>query len=254
MNNYTHALRRFWWVVVIGLVAAVAAAYKVVTNNEVFYESSTRLLVTSNEDPYLRRAIRRVVEVPASDASPPTTFSYLVEPDVQTLVRAANLYPLLVESDEVAQVRRDLFGDLPGTVSAQAIGSTVTLNRFEPGDFPVIEIVGIASRPGQAVELTRATADAFEAWITKTQEGSGVGEDDRVLIQELQVPTSATSIGEVSRVIPAVVGVAIAIAFGVLAILLDRLAPGKRVEPGRPKRRSGGRTPDDHPAEEGMAS
>lgn len=236
MNVLTHALRRFWWVVAIGLVAAAAAAYFMIKNEAVEYQASARLLVTSVEGPYFRTSIRREEELPSgSETSAPNTVTRLSAPDVRTLVQAANLYPLLVESDEVARLRAEMFGELPGTVTARAIGATVTLNRFEPGEVPVITVSGVASRPRQAIELTQSTVEAFESWIAQEQDRAGIPEDERILIQELQVPTRAAETGGESMALPVLVAVAVAVAFGALAILLDRIFPRRRTGRGQPE-------------------
>ena len=53
-----------------------------------------------------------------STASAPTP------PDTQVLVNAANLYPLLIQSDVIAKLRRDTYGPTPGTVTATALASS----------------------------------------------------------------------------------------------------------------------------------
>lgn len=221
----------------IGLVVAAGAAYYMVKNETVEYQTSARLLVTSNEGPYIRTSLKLVEELPsdAGDTTPPRTVTRVVDPDVRTLVQAANLYPLLIESDAVAQLRTEMFGDLPGSVTAKAIGATVTVNRFEPGEIPVIEIIGTAPRPRQAIDVTQATAEAFMSWIAQEQDRAGIEENERILIEELRVPTSAGSSGDKSLALPALVGVAVAIVFGGLAVLLDRIVPRRRSRRGPPE-------------------
>ena len=135
-SSYGPALRRFWWVLASrrscrrgdrlphGLhgrgrqphEARAARLHRV-----------ARLFVTSGEAPYLRTSVPRYTDVPIGTGGTQTTERPLTQvhdaPDTRTLVAAANVYPLLIESDDVARLRTELFGELPGEVTAQAIFS-----------------------------------------------------------------------------------------------------------------------------------
>jgi capsular polysaccharide biosynthesis protein len=226
--SFVLALRRFWWLVVIGALAGAAAGYFIAKRENPTYQASATILITSSEGPYFRTSIARADEVPANPTAGDTTLLRVSEPDTRTLVAAANLYPLLIESDAVSQVRKEMFGPLRGEVTARAIGSTVTVNRFEPGEIPVVEISSTAARPRDAVELTRATTTAFVSWIQREQDTAGIAADSRILIQQLTVPERATAADGGSLALPVLGGAAIFIASIGLVILLDRIVPRRR--------------------------
>ena len=129
-NQYVRALRRFWWLLVLGLgiaaVAAIAAVYRIdffsvppslEKRAQVTYTASARLLVTSSEAPYFRTTVTR--ELSTDEGA--STQEYAGAPDIGTLISTANLYPILIESDEVQQLRQEMAGPLPGAITTRAI-------------------------------------------------------------------------------------------------------------------------------------
>jgi len=238
-NPYVGALKRYWWVLVVGvgvaLVAAIAAVYRIdfgsvppslEKREQITYTSSARLLVTSAEAPYFRTTVPRVSEVPATgEDEEPSSTTFLTAPDLGTLISTANLYPILVESDEVARIRQELSGPLPGTVTSRAIYEVNSPSRFELSQVPVLEIYGSSDTFGGAVKLTEATVDAFLAYMDRTQDDANLGRDERILLQQIQRPTGAVASGGSSLSLPLMLFVVISAAFAGLAILLDRLFP-----------------------------
>lgn len=254
-NQYVRALRRFWWVLVLGLgiaaIAAMAAVYRIdffsvppslEKRAQITYTSSARLLVTSAEAPYIRTTVTR--ELSEGDGSQEFTSA----PDIATLISAANLYPILIASDQVRELREEMFGVLPGSVSTRAIYELNTPSRFELSQVPVIEIFGSSNTYAGAVDLTQATVNAFLRYVDQTQDEAGLRRQERILLQEIERPEDAVASGGSSLSLPLMLFVVIAAAFFALAILLDRLVPAGLGFPGRS--RPAARPPEETPISE----
>jgi hypothetical protein len=240
---YLNALRRFWWVVALGAavatVAAVAARYSIgvfppslTDKTAISYTASSRLLVSSANNPEIRSQTsfpvrdRTVSGERASSSQPPIVqFN-----DINTVVRNANLYPLLIESDEVADFCRERYGELPGSVTALGEYATAVGNRVELSEIPVIRLTAVSDSDDGATELADKTAKAFIGWLLSEQDRTGVLRQDRMVVEQLNVPTAAAASQGSSNAMPILVFLTVFGAFCVLAVLLDRL-----VEP-RPER------------------
>jgi hypothetical protein len=240
---YLNALRRFWWVVALGAavatVAAVAARYSIgvfppslTDRTAISYTASSRLLVSSANNPEIRSQTsfpvrgRSVSGERASSSQPPIVqFN-----DINTVVRNANLYPLLIESDEVADFRRERYGELPGSVTALGEYATAVGNQVELSEIPVIRLTAVSDSDDGATELADKTAKAFIGWLLSEQDRTGVLRQDRMVVEQLNVPTAAAASQGSSNAMPILVFLTVFGAFCVLAVLLDRL-----VEP-RPER------------------
>jgi hypothetical protein len=231
-SPHGRSLLRFWWVVALGVVAAVGVAYVVKTKtSSESYTTAAELLVTSPQAPYFRTEITNVTSSARSasgagnrtpvPANLPLTVS-TSPPDVNTLVRAANLYPFFIESDLVAAEREKRFGPLPGTVSARAIFAVASAARFEASDIPIIQVIGQGSTPKQAITITQRTAEAFISWIRATQSKAALKPKERILIEEIKRPSEVFATGGTSTSLILLVGAAVILAFGVLAVVLDR--------------------------------
>ncbi len=270
VTPYALALRRFWWVLAVGLVFALLAALSARFSislfppgfdekEEVTYTASSRLLVSSAESPYFRSQTTFVPDTQAAGndgtggggsttggeeqsagegASSQPTIPFISPPDLTTLIRTANLYPLFIESDPVADFRRRQYGDLPGSVSATGIYAVRTANRVELSEIPVIELVAVGGSPDDAVALADKTAKAFIAWLKAQQEEAKILADDRIVIQQLTVPRGALASAGPSTTLPVLVFLVVFAAFCVLAILLDRLLPPGQPRPAREGRRA----------------
>lgn len=254
---YANAIQRFWWVLVIGAVVAVfaglSARYSVSLfppgldeKDQVTYTSESRILVSSAENPYIRS--QKTFNPPAADnqgdegsestgtedeeppadgASPLQEIPIVSAPDLNTLVRTANLYPFVIESDSVADYRREQFGDLPGSVSALGITSVVTANRIELSEIPVIKLIAVADSPDDSVALADKTAKAFIGWLGAQQKAAKILPGDRIVVEQLTVPHGAIASGGSSKTLPVLVFLVVFAAFCVLAVLLDRLIPAR---------------------------
>lgn len=258
-NQYVRALKRFWWLLVLGgavaAIAAIATVYRIdffsvppslEQRTQSTYTASARLLVTSAEAPYFRTTVPlRDVPGETAEVDPQTIAG---APDIGTLISVANLYPILIRSDEVAQMRQEMAGPLPGEITTRAIYEVNSPSRFELSQVPVVEVFGHSDTYAGAVELTQATVDAFRAYVEQTQDRGGLAHEERILLQQIQRPASAIESGGPSLTLPLLLFVVIAGAFVVLAILLDRLFPFGVALPARWR---SARRPSDQPADLG---
>lgn len=253
---YLGALKRFWWLCGIGLVVAVAAAFLSVYSfspstftlhhrARPTYTASALMLVNSAANPYLRTAVTVTPTTNAATAAktarsttsatsgafvpPPTAAAarpaVVHAPDTHTLVQAANLFPLLIQSDQITRQRIAMFGNLKGVVTAKAVYSFVTPSRFKQSSFPVIEVQAAAGGRKAAKRLAQETTLAFTHWLVSSQNASRVPASERILVQELQSPRGAIATGGTKKSLPLAVGAVVFALFLALAILLDRFLP-----------------------------
>jgi hypothetical protein len=246
LNPYLRAALRFWWVLTLGVLLACIVAVLVVyrvdlgvpptleAKEKPVYTAGARVLVTSAERPYYRVTVEKVVESPATGEGEAPEILVNAAPDTNTLINAANLYPLLIESDQVAAVRRELIGPVRGVVAAEAVFSINTPGRFEPSRIPVIQILASGASPRDAVRLAEGTVDAFRTWITREQDGARIKAKERILIQQIQAPQpgGVVSTGGTSMSMPVLAAFAILLAFAGITLLLDRLYEGQRTRAG----------------------
>ena len=136
-------------------------------------------------------------EVTEGEDTPTRSAPVLVTdtPDTATLIQAANLYPLLIESDQVELMRERMFGPLAGDVIARAIYAVATPGRFELSDVPVIELTAESQTGGEAIALAEASSKAFIRWISQQQEAAGVEERERIVVEQLRTPQQAHRFG-----------------------------------------------------------
>jgi hypothetical protein len=245
MNPYIRALLRFWWILLLGVLvaclAAVSMQYRIDMSSfppqlteraSSTYSTTARVLVTSSEVPHLRISLSRPVTAPAPAGGGGAAAVAAVEerPDLGILVRVANIYPLLIESDQVAQLRDQLYGRIPGVVSAQGIFSISNAQRFEPTTLPVIEIFAASDSPARAMELAQHTVDAFTTYITDQQDRARLKPNERIKLQQIQRPRGVFATGGSSLGLPMLVVVVVMAAFATLAVLLDRIFPTQRTQ------------------------
>jgi hypothetical protein len=260
--GYAQALRRFWWVLAVGalfaLLAALSARFTISVfppgldeKEKVSYTAQTSLLVTSADNPHFRS--KETVQVPNPQAADETTAEdtagtesdgggqgaedtvpFSTPPDLNTIVRNANTFPYIIESDKVADYRARQFGELNGSVTALGATSVVTANRVELSEIPVIRLIAVAGTPEEAVELADKTGKAFIGWLNDFQVENEIPRTDRITAEQLTVPRGAVASAGPSTTLPLLVFVAVFAAFCVLAILLDRLVPQQQQQQARP--------------------
>jgi hypothetical protein len=258
--GYVQALRRFWWVLAIGfafaLLAALSARYTVsifppglTEKEEVSYTAESRLLITSADNPHFRS--KETIEVQRPQAQDPDSTdegtaegeegdggqtavqTFSSPPDLNTIVRNANTFPYIIESDKVADYREREFGELTGSVTALGATSVVTANRVELSEIPVIRLIAVAGTPEEAVELADKTGKAFIGWLEDFQVEKEIPRSDRITAEQLTVPRGAIASAGPSTTLPILVFLVVLAAFCVLAVLLDRLVPPRQPRPAR---------------------
>jgi hypothetical protein len=163
----------------------------------------------------------------------PGTTTFSSAPDLNTIVRNANTYLYVIESDEVAAYRRREFGELPGTVQALGVTSVVTANRVELSEIPIIRLIAVADTPEDAVNLADKTGKAFIGWLEQFQVDHDILRSDRMVVQQLNQPKGAVASAGPSTALPILVFIVIFGAFCALAVLLDRLMPAGQPRPAR---------------------
>jgi zinc ribbon protein len=220
-----------------GLVVAVFMLYRVgasfpptlTERAQPTYSASARLLVTSSTSPLLRTSEPQIQALPSgdnaqNDAAPSGT-GVSGPPSLGVLVQAANVYPILIESDQVTALRLQMFGPIPGSVSAQGLfASFRPFGGFVQSNFPVIEITSVSPSPEAAVKLASATERAFIRWLEDNQASANVPTKQRVLLQELQASRLNAVSGGPSYGLPILAGFSVLLAFAVLAVLFQRIS------------------------------
>jgi hypothetical protein len=219
-------LLRYWWVVVIGAVVAFCVGLLALQakREPMQYTSSAQMLVTSQEAPYFRYSVTREGTRSFGEDQPEQVVVDTGPPDTDTLVQAANLYPLLIKSDLVARERIERFGMTPGEIDARAVFAVQTPNRFDESSVPVIEVTGTATDPEDAVKIADQTMTSFIAWIRTQQQSAGVKEDQRILVEPISAARVVSQTGGPSYAIPILLAAAVFFAFCGLAFLLDSLS------------------------------
>lgn len=243
-------LLRYWWVAAIGLVVAIVAGVVAVSAEREPYQytATAEIFLTSSEGPYYRTGVttEQLRELPNGDDQRVVDTN---PPDTDTLVQAANLYPLLIESDAVAIEREQQFGRTAGTVEARAIFSVETASRYRETTVPVIEVTGTSGTPENAVKLANDTVQAFGGWITGQQNDAGVRESQRILIEPLAAAQVTSTSGGPSYAIPILLAAAVFLAFCGLAVMLDSLARRSAAAAAAAAQRSGGAQVVIHPGQ-----
>ena len=249
MSNYLHAAWRFKFLLLVGAVAGVAVAAGLIYHPKLSspshwkyrahktWTASAQLLVDSNGGPFLRTTDHiiatsktptskggngtQTTTTPTKTATTPPT----VVPDTSSLVKAANLYPLLIMSDPVRRLRLKMFGPVGGTMHAQAALSFQGANRYRPSPLPLITITATSRRHKNPVKLVKDTAAAFQSWLKDQQTAQGIPADQRIVLRQLTIPRHASAIGGPKFGLPVIAAFGVFLAFFGLAVILDRMRP-----------------------------
>ena len=237
MSPTLKALVRFWWIVAIGVAVAAVVAFGLARRQPApVYTASENGLVTSPSVPYLRTVQTGTT---GARAKVPATGS-TVATDTQALVNAANLYPLLIQSNKIARLRESLYGPAHGTLTVSALASsTNTYGVYHPSPLPVITVKATAGRPAAAEKLAVDTVRAFDLWILRQQKASGIPPTQRITIERLGVTVKSS--GGSSAGLPLFAGLLVLLGFCGLAVAVDRLRPPpstavEEAAPARPHR------------------
>jgi len=255
-NPYVRGLLRFWWLLAIGIGLGALVAVgsvdrikpgippKLTPRKAPTYTSSASIMIDSNDCPYCRTGISTPVPGRGGSASGADSTGKAIQaasgsknaksattyqtnpPDTNVLVNAANLYPQLIQGDQVARMRDDLVGPIEGTVLAQtAFSSNRPYGSAKPSYLPLITISTTAGTPSDAMKLASGTVDAFRKYLIARQDRSGVPVGQRLLVENINRPAGALKVAHSSMTLPGALFVLILGAFGGLAILLDRKFP-----------------------------
>lgn len=222
------ALTHYWWLVVAGIVLAVAAAVAVYQQEaRPKYTATTNLFVNSPSAPYLRTQQGTQPTTPSKTGNSANKAT----PDTDTLVNAANTYPLLIQSDKIAQVRRRHYGNIEGTVTANALNATTnTYGVYRPSPLPVIQVKATSKPASRAEQLVDATVGAFQLWMRQQQQQHKIPPSERISVQQLSSPTVAT-VNTRSKGLPLFVAALVLLAFCGLAVIADNRRSDAAAEP-----------------------
>ena len=217
-STNARALTRYWWLVVLGLILGAGAAVFVYKQEaKPKYTATTNLFVNSSSAPYLRTQ---------QGSQPPTktktgNSAAKATPDTNTLVNAANTYPLLIQSDRIAKVRTDHYGNIEGVVTANALNATTnTYGVYRPSPLPIIQVKATSTTATKAEQLVDATVGAFQLWMRQQQKQHQIPASERISVQQLSSPTVAT-VNARSKGLPLFIGALVLLACCGLAVLAD---------------------------------
>jgi hypothetical protein len=210
-------LRRYWWLLLIGvvigeIVAVVGARAKSVPAS---WTAESTVLVTSSSATYYRTDPQ--IEVPGGAGVNTDSTN-------AALVQAANLYPLLIQSDRIVTLREEMFGHTAGQIQARAIFAAETSVGFRASSIPVIQIDAASPSKAAALRLSDQTVAAFQRYIEGQQTAAKVAPRERVRVQKLTAAQVIDTNGGTSYGLAGLLGLAIVIAFGGLAFMLDAAA------------------------------
>jgi len=242
------AFARFWWLAFLGLCGAVVAGAAVIYHFELSmppeltertppsYTATTRILLNNAENPIVRTGVTEVTPRPpqgegaGGQARPP-----IVEtspPGLDPLIAAANLLPLVIESDAVAALRRDNVGRQRGEVSAQQLFARETPGGgVRPSDVPVIEVRAVSPTPREAVRLVKGSVAGLQQWMLAEQKKAKIPPRQRIVAQPLNKSPAVTSEDENPHGLALVVVGAVLAGVAMLITLLHRLFPPRKPAP-----------------------
>jgi len=228
---YARVLWRFRLLVVCGLLLATTLAVLSVVRvssdglkyrQTELWSSSTRLIVTQQgfpwgrllaEDPSLSADAARSLGIPLADPN--------------RLNNLTILYAELATADPVRKLMRQ-DGPIGGKISATPV--IVQDGRYT---LPLIDVTAIATTPRGSMRLAVRSAKAFETYLTDQQRLNKVPTDDRVVVQQVQLPRRAEIFRPRSKTMPIVIFMAVMFATVGLAFLLENVRPPAR--PGEPE-------------------
>ena len=154
-------------------------------------------------------------------------------PDTKTLVNAANLYPLLIESDRIKTIREAQAGTIPGTRHGE---------RAQLLDQHVRRLQAVARCPWSRSRRPRARPRTPRCWRPRrvtafadldprtSSAARASRRQQRIIVQQLQTPALTTT-GGPSWGLPLFVGALVFLGFCGLAVIADNARPSR--EPAR---------------------
>ncbi|MDQ1084626.1 MULTISPECIES: hypothetical protein [Microbacterium] len=204
--TYLRILWKSKWLLVVGaVVAAVAAFFAGFTINngdiqpraEQTYRAGTTLLLNGPDQPLYQAVI------PGQEIQEGVT-----SPENVDLTNRAILYAYLISG-------QDMRATVESQVGAFADGETLTALRrtTQPGGdeafagryvLPIIEVVGTATSPERAEQISRVAAQSFEAQVVADQDAAQIDPSNRVILTTIDEKPAAATEGS-NPAIPVVV-------------------------------------------------
>lgn len=226
LPRYLQVLWGYKWLLVFGAIVAAVAAFfsgftiengQPVSRATQTWSATTTMLITSMSDPIYQAEIPGV---PIQEG--------ITERQFNNLSGAAIIYAYLIASDQMQEAVEAEVGPLdPDTEDISAMRRTTQPSGDErfPGRYevPVIEAIGIAETPERAEEISRATADAFSAFMVARQDAQALPPEVRVLVEPLGMNPAEEGEGSNPAIPIVVTFFGVFLAFVVLAFVLSRI-------------------------------
>jgi hypothetical protein len=247
LRAYARTLWRFRLLILAGLVAAAALALlsvarvsftggspKLTYRKPSIWQARTALLMTQNGFPW-GRAIQGFLP-----GNPQTGAPAVPVGDTSRLSDLSSLYVQLANGDAV---QRLMFatGRVRGAMNAAPVYSfAVPGSGLNASLLPMINIVGTATSPQDAIETADLGTRAFLTYLGRQQQAARIPPNDRVVMQILNRPAGAQMVSGHRRTLPVVIFVSVMSIFVALAFVLENLRPRPRAV-----ERSGLETPVD---------
>jgi hypothetical protein len=237
LHLYLRVLKRFRVVVIVGIALAALLAlssYYTIGRNGLTHregqtwESSATISVDAKTFNYGRSISPETAQqIEAAQAASPEALRELyrtLDPaqfaDTGYLTSTAIIYLKLATSDAVMQrIRDDGQGPLGGTVQ--------TFPVLAGGETPVPMIIfdAVAPTPEAAVSLAERHVKAFKDFVTANQNKSDIPDDQRVVVNTLNAPQSATLLEDRKKTRPILIFLTGLVAVLGLAFVLENLRP-----------------------------
>lgn len=204
--TYLRILWKSKWLLLVGaLVAAVAAFFAGFTVNngdiqpraEQTYRAGTTVLLNGPDQPLYQAVI------PGQEIQEGVT-----SPENVDLTNRAILYAYLISGQEMRTTVESQIGEF-------ADGETLTALRrtTQPGGdeafagryvLPIVEVVGTATSPERAEQISRTAAQTFEAQVVSDQDAAQIDAANRVVLSTIDEKPAAATEGS-NPAIPVVV-------------------------------------------------
>jgi hypothetical protein len=207
---FGRVLWRFRVIAAAGVAAAIVLAFFAavrVRGNGLEYRSQekwvsySRVFVTETGFPW--GAVRATSADPARFAS------------------LAILYANLADSDAV---HRLAFG-APSPSGGQVEIAPVLASQNTNDALPLISIAGISTSKRHAVALAAAETKGLLAYVGRQQNANDIASENRVVLQVVKQPTTASLLARRSQTLPIVVFLTVLIAVCALLFVLENLRP-----------------------------
>ncbi|HEY7561805.1 MAG TPA: hypothetical protein VH650_06495 [Gaiellaceae bacterium] len=238
LHLYLRVLKRFRVVVIVGIalaaVLALSSYYTIGRNGLTHREGQTwESAATISVDPknyflYGRSISPETAQaLDQARAGSPEALTEIyknLDPaefaDAGNLTSTAIIYLKLATSDAVInRIREDGKGPLGGTLQ--------TFPVLAGGETPVPMIIfdAVAPTPEAAVSLAQRHVAAFKDFVTHEQNASGIPQDERVVVNTVNAPQSATLLEDRKKTRPILIFLTGLIAVLGLAFVLENLRP-----------------------------